>query len=125
MIQSCSPVKKKTDLISLKTQQSVIIVSIFILKIKYQDLVQIKVTRFINCIQNLLFIPFSVRGVKVGVWSQTSGAGTPHSVQRRLQVTAPPQHGSRERHKEEKGIEMEATCTRTEDMSRGVGRKRL
>lgn len=49
---------------------------------------------------HFLFIPVSVRGVKVVVWSQTSGAGTPHSVQRRLQVAAPPQHGSRERERE-------------------------
>ena len=41
--------------------------------------------------------------MEIGVWSQTGGAGTPHSVQRRLQVAAPPQHGSRERNKEEKG----------------------
>lgn len=49
-----------------------------------------------------LSLPVSVRGLKVGVWSQTSGAGTPHSVQRRLQVAAPPQHGSRDREKGDK-----------------------
>lgn len=69
---------------------------------------------------HFLFIPVSVRGVKVGVWSQTSGAGTPHSVQRRLQVAAPPQHGRRERNKEEKETKMETRCTRTEDASRDV-----
>lgn len=37
---------------------------------------------------NFLFIPVSVRVVKVGVRSQASGAGAPHSVQRRLQVAA-------------------------------------
>lgn len=61
-----------------------------------------KSTLFMNWIQSL-FIPVSFRGVEIGVWSQTGGAGTPHSVQRRLQVAAPPQHGSRERNKEEKG----------------------
>lgn len=34
--------------------------------------------------------------MEAGVRPQTSGAGAPHPVQRRLQVTAPPQRGSRE-----------------------------
>lgn len=73
-----------------------------------------------TCVQ-FLFIPVSVRGVKVGVWSQTSRAGTPHSVQRRLQVTAPPQNSNRERNKDKR--EMETACTRTEDARRGVRKK--
>lgn len=95
MIQSCSPEK-------LISAESTITGSVFIFQIKYQILVQIKFTRFIQNVMcvHVLFIPVSVRGVKVAVWSETSGAGTPHSVQRRLQVAAMPQHGSRERERE-------------------------
>lgn len=53
-------------------------------------------------------VPVSVRGVEGGVRPQTGGAGAPHSVQRRLQVAAPPQHGSTEREKAEKEREMKA-----------------
>lgn len=40
-------------------------------------------------------VPVSVEEVKVRFWSETSGACTSHSVQRWLQVAAPPKHGSR------------------------------
>lgn len=49
----------------------------------------------------IFLIPVSVGGVKVGVWPQAGGAGTPHPVQRWLQVTAQPRHGSREGKKQE------------------------
>lgn len=53
---------------------------------------------------HVLLIPVSVSRVKV--WSQTRGAGAPHSVQRWLQVTAPPQQGSRERNRDAQGQRM-------------------
>lgn len=50
-------------------------------------------------------IPVSVQEVIVRFWSQTSGACTPHSVQRRLQVATPPKQDSRQVIEEKRGIE--------------------
>lgn len=50
-------------------------------------------------------IPVSVKEVKVRFWSQTSGAGTPDSVQRWLQVARPPKQGSRQAKNKKRGIE--------------------
>lgn len=58
--------------------------------------------------------------MKVGVWPEASGAGTPHPVQRRLQVTAPPQHGSREgKEQEQDGRKMEGKTRQEERRQEG------
>lgn len=51
------------------------------------------------------FIPVSIEEVKVRFWSQTSGAGTPDSVQRWLQVARPSKQGSRQVKKKKRGLE--------------------
>lgn len=50
------------------------------------------------------FIPVSIEEVKVRFWSQTSGAGTPDSVQRWLQVARPLKTGQQAGKEEKKRI---------------------